>query len=248
MHAITLFSKAIPDASVPPLPEEPADGLCCVTGLEGPTIARKHLLTSSFTQWDQLMCIHSDRVGVDVWRAWMYGERREGKNRDFRPERMSSWIVSPSGLTLLDRQGVRDLVLEPPQIEPWAGYATTSYKKHGSLLAPVNTAGRAVWLWELTQVDCSHYEQVQAWWQQLRQFQDAGIPRPVLETADPEPHLIAKIGVTLALEFAEWARPRRDSSLYQFLCYLLPSVEELKATKPQPAKETPDVCRNLELF
>ena len=85
-----------------------------------------------------------------------------------------------------------------------------------------------MWLWETRQVDCSDRERVTAWWRILRHYQDSGIPRPVLESAAPEPHLIRKVGLSLAQEFVEWAWPRREAALYQFLCYLLPSAEELK--------------------
>lgn len=228
MSCIDLIASAVPDEHVPDLPESSAPGICAITGAEGDSIRAKHLLGASFTQWDLLARPDSDRVSVAAWRAWMYGWREEGKKRDYRPERMASWVTTPLGLRTLTRQDVRQAVLERVDAARWAGYATTSYKKHGSLLAPVNGPDRAVWLWETRRVDCSDLDQVHDWWSTLRYYQDAGIPRPVLETADPEPHLIRKIGAAMALEFHAWAEPRHESALYQFLCYLLPSVEELK--------------------
>ncbi len=238
MHCIDLIAEAVPDEGVPELPEAPKYGICALTGNDGPTIRSKHLLAASFTQWDMLARPDSDRVSVNAWRAWMYGWREEGKKRDYRPERMASWRVTPDGLAPLSRKGVREAVLGEAPGTPWAGYATTSYKKHGSMLAPVNAPGGALWLWETRVVDCSDGERVQDWWHTLRRYQDAGIPRPVLETADPEPHLIRKIGVDIALEFHGWAAPRYESALYQFLCYLLPSAEELKEAAHGGAGQT----------
>jgi len=222
MDAIWLIAEAVPDAGVPPLPEAPRPGVCCVTGRETETIDRLHLLTSSFTQWDLLRRPESGRIAVAVWRAWMYGERREGKKRDYRPERMACWRVTRSRFEVLDRDGVRTALLEDPPAEPWAGYITTSYKKHGSLLAPVNRPGSALWLFEDVVVDCSDREKLYDWWEKLRRWQDLGIYRSMLEAGDLEPHVIRKIGIEEALTFLEWARPRRSSPLYQLLVTLLP--------------------------
>lgn len=226
MHCIDLMAQAVP--VVPSLPEPAEPGVCAITGREGPTIGSRHLLGASFTQWDLLARPDSDRVSVNAWRAWMYGWRDEGKKRDYRPERMSSWLIADGRIALLSRQDVRGAVLGPASESLWAGYATTSHKKHGTLMAPVNSPGPGVWLWETRLIDCSDAERVQRWWDELRTFQDAGIPRPVLETADPAPHLMRKIGVETSLRFLDWAGSRYQSALYQFLCYLLPSADELK--------------------
>jgi len=228
MHCVDLIASAVPDEHVPELPEEPSVGICAVTGAETDTISSRHLLSASFTQWDMLVRPDSERVGINVWRAWNYGWREDGKKRDYRPERMSSWIAAPDGLHRLTRQQVREAVLSGCDWPRWAGYATTSYKKHGSLLAPVNSSGRAVWLWEITKVDCSDLGRVHEMWDRLREYQDAGIPRPVLETAEPEPYLIAKVGIDTAQSLYDFAKPVIQSPLYQFMCYLLPSAQELK--------------------
>jgi len=243
MHCVDLWAAAV-GAEAPPLPEPEAPGVCAITGRECQTIAAKHLLGSTFTQWDLLARPDSDRVGVAAWCAWMYGHRAPGKKRDYRPERMSSWVVTAQAVTPLDRVAVRGRVLAGGESVPWSGYATTSYKKHGSMLAPVNAPGPGRWLWETRIVDCSDTAALESMYSALRAWQDAGIPRPVLETADPEPHLIAKIGMTPSQEFVQWARPRLESSLYQFMCYLLPSVAELKESQ----KEVADAGGNLELF
>jgi len=243
MHCVDLWAAAIGGGG-PPLPEAPEPGICAVIGDERQTIAARHLLGNTFTQWDLLARPDSDRVGTAAWAAWMYGHRAPGKKRDYRPERMSSWIVTPDRVTPLDRVAVRERVLAGGEGSAWSGYATTSYKKHGSMLAPVNAPGPGRWLWETIVVDCSNAQRVHALWSDLRAWQDAGIPRPVLETGDPEPHLIAKIGITRAQEFTRWARPLVSAVLYQFICYLLPSVAEMKGAQ----QEASDVGRNLKLF
>src|SRR5690606_4361879 len=141
MDAIRLIAEAVPDDGVPALPEPARPGICCVTGVGGERIHRRDVLTSSFRQGDLLRRPGSDGIGVWVWRAWMYGERRPGKKRDYRPERMSCWRATASRFEALDRDGVREALFAEPPGEPWAGYITDSYKKHGSLLAPVNHNG-----------------------------------------------------------------------------------------------------------
>lgn len=232
MHSLSLLAEAFGRADSAyrpePLPEPPAPGLCCLTGEPGDTIARRHLLGASFTDWDQLAAPHSPRVGVAAWVAFTAGEMRDGKSRRYCPERMSSWRCTAERFEPLTRQGVRDVVLGPAPPLPWCGYATTSYKKHGSLRAPVNTGGGNVWLWEQRLVDCSDRVALARTWQSLRGWQDAGIPRPVLEAGELDAPLVARIGVRAALDFQRWAAPRVPSALYQFAVYLLPSREELQ--------------------
>lgn len=230
MHAVELFSAAVSDDKVPPYPEAPEDGVCCLTGAEGPTIARKHLLTKSFTDWSRLAAPGSDRVSIHVWRAWMYGWRAEGKARDYRPERMSAWWCDGKELRLIDRKTIRDLVLDPPTAEHWCGYATTSYKKHGTLVAPVNTSSQ-VWAWDDERVDVSG---VHAVWERLREARVSGVPRPVLESLEPNRWAIQALGYAGWIEFERWARPLYQSALYRFCCYLLPSKEEIDAGQPAP--------------
>ncbi len=226
MRAVDLIYQALPKADPPEVAHE---GVCCVTGDYGPTIARKHAILPTFTNLDILRAPNSDRVGLPAWRAITYTAPNEGKKRDLAPLRQSHWICDGNILTLLDRVGVRQLVLaHDPQAATWAGYVTTSYKKHGVLLAPVNACSRRVWLWETRLVDCSDVQLVQATWRRLRDAQDAGMPRPLIESLDISPGYMGKIGWRVWREFYRWAYPRRLSALYQFLTYLLPSQEELK--------------------
>lgn len=230
MRSLLLLADAFgvsTDWQSEPLPEEAQPGVCCLLGEVLPTIARRHLLTASFTDTALLQRPDSDRVSVAAWVAFTAGELRDGKSRRYCPERMSSWRCVGQRFLALDRQGVRAAVLGDLPAAQWAGYATTSYKKHGSLRAPVNTGAANVWLWETRIVDCSDRAALLAMWDTLRRYQDAGIPRPVLETAELDSYLVAKIGIRQALEYERWARPRVNSALYQFIVYLLPSKEEL---------------------
>lgn len=224
MSAIGLLAAALP--MVEP-PELPMLGLCCVTGEMCDTIDRRHAILPSFTNLDLLLAPQSDRISLAAWRVLTYTEPNPDKQRDRRPLQQSSWLCDGASLTLLDRQGVRTHVIKGVRAGHWAGYATTSYKKHGSLRVPVNGPGHQVWLFEMTLVDCSNRLIVAETWQHLRVAQDAGIPRPLIEDLAISPGYMAKIGWRLWRDFDAWARPRMHSPLYRFLTYLLPSREEL---------------------
>jgi hypothetical protein len=228
MHAVDLIAAALPPES---LPEPPAEGVCCVTGATCMTIGRKHAIKPSFTNIDLLRAPDSDRAGVAAWRALTYSTPHPdpAKKRDLCPLRQSHWLCDGQTIKYLDRQGVRQRVLDGVGALQWCGYATTSYKKHGCLLAPVNVGGRAVWLWETRLVDCSDMDAVADTWSRLRAAQDAGIPRPLIERLDIAPGYMAKIGWRVWRDFEAWARPRMRSPLYEFMTYLLLSKEELKA-------------------
>lgn len=227
MLAVDLVCQALPQVDPP---ETPSHGICCVTGVPGPTIARKHGISSSFNNLDILRAPGSNRIGLPAWRAITYtAPNDEGKKRDLAPLRQSHWVCDGLAITYLDRIGVRNLLLNDEPIAPvWAGYATTSYKKHGVLLAPVNAANRRVWLWETRLVDCSDMAALKETWQKLRAAQDAGIPRPLVGALDVSAGHMAKIGWRVWHEFYQWAFSRRNSALYQFLTFLLPSQDELK--------------------
>lgn len=232
MNAIPLLYSALPPRDPP---ETPAEGVCCVLGTREPTIAREHAIKPSFTNLDLLRAPDSDRVSVRAWRVLTHSApAKEGKKRDTFPLMQSSWICNSDGLSLLDRMAVRQIVLAAPEVgamnEPWAGYVTTSYKKHGCLRAPVNRNGSHRWLFELDVVDCTDRQKVREWWETLRNTRVSGIPRPVIETLDCSTHLMSK-HPSLWPQFERWARDKVNSPLYRFLCYLLPSEEEIKAER-----------------
>ncbi len=220
MHPVNLIARALSpdDPDRPASPDGIALGTCCVTGEECNTVPRRAVLGRSFTDGATLAAPASPRIGLDAYTALRY-----------KWERMSSWRCDGETFLRLDRLGVRNAVLNPVPVprRPWAGYATTSYKKHGALRAPVNDATSAVWLFESRLVDCSDPRRVQAWWQCLIGAQRRGFSRPVLETLDCPPVLLRQGGLREWLAFERWARPRYRSALYAFLCYLLPSKKEL---------------------
>lgn len=214
MTAIDLIATALPTETPP---ESPQPGICCVTGAECQTVSRSLVIKPSFTNYDLLAAPMSDRAGIAAWRVMNHV-----------PARQSLWWTDGKEFRLLKRTDVRPMVLDGVTAEQWAGYVTTSYKKHGALRAPVNTGRRQVWLFEMLRADCSDRAAVADTWARLRSAQDSGIPRPVIESLDAGPHFIAKIGWKIWIEFETWALPRNQSALYQFLTYLLPSAEELK--------------------
>jgi len=225
MSAIELLYSALPPREPP---EEPAEGLCCVLGTREPTIARTHAIKPSFTNLDLLRAPDSDRVSLRAWRVLTYmTEPAEGKKRGQQPLIQSSWLVHDGGIEYLSRIDVRRYVLDGVPYQRWAGYATTSYKKHGCLRAPINVSGTQRWLFETEIVDCSDRATVREWWDRLRDAREAGIPRPVIETLDIGVPLLAKHSA-LWMRFEPWARARFQSPLYRFLTYLLPGEEELK--------------------
>lgn len=55
-----------------------------------------------------------------------------------------------------------------------------------------------------------------------------------MESLDAPPGVMKSIPVSLWMDFAQWAKDKYLSSLYRFLCYLLPSKDELKAMAIEP--------------
>ena len=227
MTAIDLIAAALPPETPP---ESPVEGICCVTGAKCMTVARKYAIQDSFTGRDLFRAPASGRVGIAAWRVLTYTVPHPdpAKKRDLCPLRQSHWLCDGLSVALMDRHRARVAVIDGVDVEHWAGYVTMSYKKHGALLAPVNSGGRQVWLWETRLVDCSDRSAVDLMWGRLRAAQDAGIPRPLIEKLDIAPVYMAKIGWRVWRDFETWARPRRLSPLYQFLTYLLPSIEDLR--------------------
>ena len=172
---------------------------------------------------------NSEYVSAEVLQVWEFGYKTaEDKKRDKRPERMSSWFCDGVTFEELDRQGVRAKVFQAEMPPVWTAYATTSYKKHGSLRSRVNTGGKRVWLFEERAVDLSDMATVNEWWGVLNQALRDGFGRSVLETLDCPPYLIAKNGLAKWQALEAWGRDKINSAKYAFLCYLLPSQEELK--------------------
>ena len=218
MHTIKLIALGLdrPDWVADHVPQP---GRCCVTGeMCDETLPRALGVKPSFTNLDVLKAPDSQRISVDA-----------AVVMNHRPAR-SCWIACEDGFhELKGKREIRAWVFHPPEPdEMFAGYATTSYKKHGALRAPLNRDGSNVWLFEMLLVDCSDEAKVQGLWAPLREAQDRGFPRQVLETHQASPDLIAKLGIPVWVEFLRVFGHLRTDPLYQFLCYLLPSQEELK--------------------
>ncbi len=232
MHPIRLIYLALTTQhkSLPALPCDPVTAVCAVTGETLPCLPRKDVLGASFTNMNLLAAPNSEYVSVEVLQVWEFGYKTaEDKKRDKRPERMSSWFCDGVTFEELDRQGVRAKVFQADMPPVWTAYATTSYKKHGSLRSRVNTGGKRVWLFEERAVDLSDMVTVNEWWSVLNQALRDGFGRSVLETLDCPPYLIAKNGLAKWQALEAWGRNKVNSAKYAFLCYLLPSQEELKA-------------------
>jgi hypothetical protein len=159
---------------------------------------------------------------------------------------MSLWWCDGVEFRRLTRQTAREMVVDgAPSGRPWAGYITTSYKKHGSMRTAVNAGTKAVWLFENTLVDCSDRPRLHSWWETMRQAQRDGIGRQSMETLDIPAGILAQIDQCTWLNYRRWAADKIRAPLYQLLCYLLPSQEELRAEgivwKPKYsiAKEAP---------
>jgi len=233
MHTVDLIVSALSDAQKIPTPVTPEWGICCVTGEETMTIPRKKLFGNSFMDANKLAAPDSDRVGVNAWWAMQYGaagRNEDGtiKKRRKKPEMQACWWATIGDFRVIGKPEIRQMVLTGSPSTPWAGWVTTSYKKHGALRAPVNAASFGIWAFDDLIVDASDRNRVLSWWRRLRQAQDAGIGRTAIETGELSPKLIIRVGVDIWQAFDRWARTRRQAPLYKLLAYLLPSQKELK--------------------
>jgi hypothetical protein len=220
MHAVNLLASALrrdppPDAKAPP--GNPVEAVCAVTGQTASCYPRKTILGASFTNLDLLKAPDSAYISEDAWIAL-----------SCKWERMSSWFCDGVHFARLERKDVRDMVIAGTYPDIWTAYATTSYKKHGSLWSTVNAGRAAVWRFESLSVDCSDHALLIDWWGILNTAFRAGIGRHVMGTLTPISATFAFAGIQAWMDFHAWAKPRYMSPLYQFLCYLLPSLEELK--------------------
>ncbi len=220
MHAVDVLAASM-DRNCPDFPSIPADidhGVCCLTGETGPTTNRANVVKPSFTRNDLLRAPSSRRASVNAYLALNY-----------KWARMSSWICDGHTFTRLDRVGVRNAVFGDLPTTPWIGYATTSYKKHGVLLTPVNSGMRRVWVFENEVVDLTDTDRRNEWWRILGAALRSGIGRSVIESLDCPAFLIRQVGLQTWVEFESWARPKYRTALYRLLCYLLPSQDELRS-------------------
>lgn len=222
MHAVTLVSSSLTssDPDYPPVPEKTVRGICAVTGEESDCVPREDVLpATTFNDVSALAAPESRVCSVAAYVALKY-----------KWERMASWMCDGQTFERLDRQGVRAYVVGERELpsRPWAGHATTSYKKHGILYAPANGPGRNVWRFDDLTVDCSDRLAVAAIWERLNAELRHGFGRQVLESGEVPTFLARKLGLARSLALETWMAAKTRSPLYRFLCYLLPSQEELK--------------------
>lgn len=250
MHPITLIASSIKkdDPDYPELPDaKVATGECCFTGEKTDCIPRSLLLGKSFNNHDTLLRPGSKFASLDAWVCMKY-----------KWERSSSFFCDGKSFDRLNRQGVRDKFFQKELPDLWVGHATTSYKKHGSLLTKTNMSRKnRIWSFEMKLVDASDIQKRDEWWGILNEYLRLGISRPVMESLTINPAYISKIGLDVWVKFERWATDKYQSNLYAFLCYLLPSQDELKAensvntTQPEKKEKVPAIARKsgqLELF
>jgi len=234
MHATDLITACLTNDQKEPLPEAAQNGICCVSGAETETIARKHLFGSNFCDLNLLACPESPRVGVNVWYAFQFGaygvdaESGEAKKRKKKPEMQACWWTDGETFRETGKAQIREMVLRGTTSKHWAGWVTTSYKKHGALRSPVNGTPFGSWGFDDLLVRANNQAAVLEIWRKLRDAQNNGIGRTGIETLDIPIPIMLKIGMTFCNDFLTWAQPRYQSPLYQFLSYLLPSQDELK--------------------
>ncbi len=217
MNVYELISDSIKDLHVP-LPSKPIQGICAVTGEKCLCVPRKKLFSSNFTEQPILQCTTSQFVGIEVYQALKY-----------KKTRMSSWIAYQGELRLLKRIDVRPLVLSGAGADLWAGWVTTTYKKHGATRARLNSTGQAIWAFDEMLIDCSDLKEINGIYNQLVVYLRKGFSRTALESLNCPSFVVRRASLREWLELIEWARPLYKSNLYKFLCYLLPSQDELKA-------------------
>lgn len=240
MHPVNLIASAIltsSDLETPEIPSKRFSGVCCITGEKTECVKRSDLFGKSFTDGAILKAPESELASLDAFVALKY-----------KWERMSSWICTGKEFKRLDRVGVRDAVFGELPKEPWTAYATTSYKKHGALRSVINKGSKNVWLFESRIVDCDGKEE---YWERLNFMLRRGFGRTILESLDCPGPFIAKYGIKEWIDFEKWARPRYKNSLYAFMCYLLPSQEELKNEKEDDKTQRVSECETksqMELF
>jgi len=233
MHATDLIAACLTDNQKEPLPEAALPGICCVTGAYTDTIPRRRLFSSNFMDANLFAAPDSDRVGVNVWYTLQYGaygvdETGVQKKRKKKPEMQACWWTDGKMFHVVNKPKIREIVLRGTTARQWAGWVTTSYKKHGALRAPVNTTPFGTWGFDDLLVHANDRDVVLDHWRNLRDAQKHDIGRVGIETLDIPVSTMTRAGISYCIDFLEWASPRYLSPLYRFLVYLLPSRDEIK--------------------
>lgn len=218
MHSVTLIASAISgSAECASLPDKKTMGFCALTGDYTLCVSRGELFGKSFTNIDLLKAPESNLISCDAYLALGY-----------KWERMSSWFTDGKVFNRLQRADFRSLILNGTDAETWSAYITTSYKKHGALNAPVNNGRFGIIRFENVTCDCRDSGKVNSWYSEMDNALRLGFGRSVIESLNCPPFLMQKYGFEKWMKFEQWARPKFQSPLYQLLCYILPTKEELK--------------------
>ena len=217
MNIFELYSNAIKPEHIE-YPKQTEMQTCCFTGKECLCIPLKECVSNGFVNTDILLAPNSKYASIEVFQAFKH-----------HWERSSSWLITDKEfIRLKTKLEIRPLVLNGVESNLWAGYITTSYKKHGTLKTVINSGNKAFWGFENLLVDCSDKKKVNEWFQIMLTALKNGIYRTSIETCDCQSAIIGKVGIKTWLDFYKWGKDKYQSPLYQFLCYLLPSKEELK--------------------
>lgn len=221
MHPVNIIAPALrAQDDCPDTPPNIVDGICCVTGQQTKTIDAKTLFSSNFCNIDLFRAPTSKRVGIDAYITLKY-----------RPERMACWISGNGIFRKLKRQEIRGIVLGGCDYDIWTAYVTTSYKKHGALFSHVNKGRFGFWRFEMLDVDCRDIKKVTNYYNRINDALHDGFGRSVIESLDCPAFLLKKYGIDKWLKFYRWAKGKENMPLYKFMCYLLPSQEEIKKEK-----------------
>lgn len=235
---MTIFDLIANSARVPMPEGEAVEGICCFTGLPCLTFPRKDVLDKTFNKHDFLLAPDSDRVGVNVLRALSLKE-----------ERMSCWIATtqkfyaigestPKNPKNMTRAQAREMVINGVDFDgPWAGYWTTSYKKHGVYVSPVNHSGRfGFWGFETLTVDCRDNAKVKSLFDFLMGLKVAGMLEVEMRTLDFSRKTCEIFSVSRLVKIRAKLMPLAKDPLFEFMMYLLLSAKEIK----ELGKEAPE--------
>lgn len=203
--------------------------ICALTGVQCECVPLKSIISSSFTDGRLFAYPSSNWLGVNVYKAWKFEIRHPDKKRGFAPERNSCWVVNKTGWQYkLVKREIRDIALNGYD-PPWSCWVTTGYKKHGSLRAVVNNSRFGAIALNESLADCSDVGKTKILYDTMHDMQISGFGRKILETLDCPPGYLKKYGFEKWNKYREWAKPFYQSALYQFVCYILPTKEEMES-------------------
>lgn len=213
MHTVNLISQAIQEHHIA-LPTFSKKNVCCVTGLITECIPRTYLFSDAFTNINLLKAPGSFYVSIDAYQALKYPF-----------ERKSSWFCNKKQFIRLKRNEIYSFLLgyKKENLEAWSGYITSSYKKHGALLTPVNNKNKHLWIFDDVLVDCSDTGKITRWYNRLSELHANGINKTAMLTLMPNLYGLKQIKLQAWLIFKEWASKlnRYKSGLYKLLVYTL---------------------------